>query len=109
MYSTEVMHDPYHYYGQIRDEDPVHWNELYETWVITRHDDLVWLTRNHEQFSNSVLAKDPRPPYPAINDSDAELYDFMKAANEQRFIQYDRPDHLEMRKVMHGYFTPKSM
>jgi cytochrome P450 len=109
MYSTEVMHDPYHYYGQIRDEDPVHWNELYETWVITRQDDLVWLTRNHEQFSNSVLAKDPRPPYPAINDSDAELYDFMKAANEQRFIQYDRPDHLEMRKVMHGYFTPKSM
>ena len=109
MYSAEVMHDPYHYYGQIRDEDPVHWNELYETWVITRHDDLVWLTRNHEQFSNSVLAKDPRPPYPAINDSDAELYDFMKAANEQRFIQYDRPDHLEMRKVMHGYFTPKSM
>ena len=109
MYSAEVMHDPYHYYGQIRDEDAVHWNELYETWVITRHDDLVWLTRNHEQFSNSVLAKDPRPPYPAINDSDAELYDFMKAANEQRFIQYDRPDHLEMRKVMHGYFTPKSM
>ena len=109
MYSAEVMHDPYHYYGQIRDEDPVHWNELYETWVITRQDDLVWLTRNHEQFSNSVLAKDPRPPYPAINDSDAELYDFMKAANEQRFIQYDRPDHLEMRKVMHGYFTPKSM
>ena len=109
MYSAEVMHDPYHYYGQIRDEDPVHWNELYETWVITRQDDLVWLTRNHEQFSNSVLAKDPRPPYPAINDSDAELYDFMKAANEQRFIQYDRPDHLEMRKVTHGYFTPKSM
>jgi len=66
MYSTEVMHDPYHYYGQIRDEDPVHWNELYETWVITRQDDLVWLTRNHEQFSNSVLAKDPRPPYPTI-------------------------------------------
>ena len=109
MYSAEVMHDPYHYYGQIRGEDPVHWNELYETWVITRQDDLVWLTRNHEQFSNSVLAKDPRPPYPAINDSDPELYDFMKAANEQRFIQYDRPDHLEMRKVMHGYFTPKSM
>ena len=109
MYSAEVMHDPYHYYGRIRDEDPVHWNELYETWVITRHDDLVWLTRNHEQFSNAVLANDPRPPYPAINESDAELYDFMKAANEQRFIQYDRPEHLEMRKVMHAYFTPKSM
>jgi len=25
------------------------------------------------------------------------------------FIQYDRPEHLEMRKVIHAYFTPKSM
>ena len=109
MFSNEVMHDPYHYYGRIRDEDPVHWNELYELWVITRHDDLVWLTRNHEQFSSAVFANDPRPAYPAINESDNELYNFMKAANQQRFIQYDRPEHLEMRKVMHAYFTPKSM
>jgi cytochrome P450 len=109
MFSEEVMHDPYHYYGRIRDEDPVHWNELYELWVVTRHDDLVWLTRNHEQFSSAVFANDPRPAYPPINESDMELYEFMKAANQQRFIQFDRPDHLEMRKVMHAYFTPKSM
>jgi cytochrome P450 len=109
MFSEEVMHDPYHYYGRIRDEDPVHWNELYELWVVTRHDDLVWLTRNHEQFSSAVFANDPRPAYPPINESDMELYDYMKAANQQRFIQFDRPDHLEMRKVMHAYFTPKFM
>ncbi|MCH9018370.1 MAG: cytochrome P450, partial [Chloroflexi bacterium] len=109
MFTADVIQDPYRYYGRIRDEDPVHWNELYEVWVITRHDDLVWLTRNHEQFSNAVFANDPRPAYPAINESDNELYDFMKAANQQRFIQYDRPEHLEMRKVMHAYFTPKSM
>jgi len=75
MFTADVMHDPYSYYGRIRDEDPVHWNELYELWVITRHDDLVWLTRNHEQFSNAVLANDPRPAYPAINESDNELYE----------------------------------
>ena len=109
MFTPEVMHDPYRYYGRIRDEDPVHWNELYELWVITRHDDLVWMTRNHDQFSSAVFANDPRPAYPPINESDTELYDFMRAANQQRFIQYDRPEHLEMRKVMHAYFTPKSM
>ena len=42
MFAADVIQDPYRYYGQIRDEDPVHWNELYELWVITRHDDLVW-------------------------------------------------------------------
>ena len=78
MFAPDVIRDPFRYYGRIRDEDPVHWNELYQLWVITRHDDLVWLARNHEQFSNSVWKNDPLPAYPAIYDSDQELYDFMR-------------------------------
>ena len=109
MFAPEIMYDPYSYYGQLRDEDPVHWNELYELWVITRHDDLVWLTRNHELFSSAVWLNDPRGPYPAINESDNELYEFVRNYQGKQFIQYDRPDHLEMRKVVHAYFTPKSM
>ena len=109
MFSADVIQDPYWYYGQLRDEDPVHWNELYELWVITRHDDLVWLTRNHEQFSNQVMANDPRPAYPAILESDNEIYDYTRRYQSKMFIQYDRPEHLEMRKVVHAYFTPKSM
>ena len=93
----------------LRDEDPVHWNELYELWVVTRHDDLVWLTRNHELFSSAVWLNDPRGPYPAVNESDNELYEFVRNYQGKQFIQYDRPDHLEMRKVVHAYFTPKSM
>ena len=109
MFTAEVIQDPYRYYGRIRDEDPVHWNELYELWVITRHDDLVRLARNHEQFSNSVMVNDPRPAYPAIYESDNELYDYVRAYQGNMFIQYDRPEHLAMRKVVHTYFTPKSM
>ena len=109
MFTPEVIQDPYRYYGQMRDEDPVHWNELYELWVITRHDDLVWMTRNHEQFSNAVMANDPRPAYPAILESDNEIYEYTRHYQSEMFIQYDRPDHLAMRKVVHAYFTPKSM
>ena len=109
MFTADVIKDPYRYYGRIREEDPVHWNELYELWVITRHDDLVWMTRNHEQFSNAVFMNDPRPAYPAILESDTELYDYVRSYQGDQFIQYDRPEHLEMRKVVHTYFTPKSM
>ena len=59
MFTSDVIQDPYKYYGALREEDPVHWNELYELWVVTRHDDLVWLTRNNEQFSSQVMANDP--------------------------------------------------
>ena len=109
MFTPEVIADPYTYYGRIRDEDPVHWNETYELWVVTRHDDLVWLTRHHELFSSAVFKNDPRPPYPAIDESDLGLYDYVRNYQGDQFIQHDRPEHLEMRKVVHGYFTPKSM
>jgi cytochrome P450 len=109
MFTPEVIADPYAYYGRLRDKDPVHWNETYELWVITRHDDLVWLTRHHELFSSAVFKNDPRAPYPAIDESDLGLYEYVRNYQGDQFIQHDRPEHLEMRRVVHGYFTPKSM
>jgi cytochrome P450 len=109
LFTADVIADPYGYYGRLREEDPVHWNEAYALWVITRHDDLVWLTRHHELFSSAVFKNDPRPAYPAIDESDLGLYEYVKNYQGSQFIQHDRPEHLEMRRVMHGYFTPKSM
>ena len=109
LFTPKVTNDPYAYFGRLREEDPVHWNELYELWVITRHDDLVWLTRHHELFSSEVLKRDPRPPYPQVYDSDLGLYEYVRDFSSAQFIQHDRPEHLEMRKVVHGYFTPRSM
>jgi len=109
MFTPEVIADPYAYYGRLRDEDPVHWNKTYELWVVTRHDDLVWLTRRHELFSSAVFKNDPRLPYPAIEESDLGLYDYVRNYQADQLIQHDRPEHLEMRRVVHGYFTPKSM
>jgi len=109
MFTPNVIADPYCYYGRLRDEDPVHWNEKYELWVVTRHEDLVWLTRHHELFSSAVFKNDPRPAYPAIDESDLGLYEYVRNYQGDQFIQHDRPDHLEMRKVVHAYFTPKSL
>src|SRR5438034_1394197 len=109
MFTPDAIADPYTYYGRLREEDPVHWNETYELWVVTRHDDLVWLTRHHELFSSAVFKNDPRPAYPAIDESDLGLYEYVRNYQGDQFIQHDRPDHLEMRKVVHGYFTPKSL
>jgi cytochrome P450 len=109
MFTPDVIADPYSYYGRLRDQDPVHWNETYALWVITGYDDLVWLTRHHELFSSAVFKNDPRPPYPAIDESDLGLYDYVRNYQGDQFIQHDRPEHLEMRRVVHGYFTPKSM
>jgi cytochrome P450 len=109
MFTQDVIADPYTYYGRLRNEDPIHWNETYELWAVTRYDDLVWLTRHHELFSSAVFKNDPRPAYPAIDESDLGLYEYVKNYQADQFIQHDRPEHLEMRRVMHSYFTPKQM
>src|ERR1700745_621555 len=107
MFAADVIADPSPFYGALREEDPVHWNELSELWGITRHDDVVWMTRHHELFSNAVFKNDPRPAYPDINESDLGLYDDVGHYPADQFIQHDRPVHLEMRKVVHSYFTPR--
>ena len=109
MFSGEAITDPYSYYGRIRDEDPVHWNEKYELWVITRHDDLVWMTRHHELFSSEFWSRDKKSPYPAIDESDLGLYQFMREFFMKWFIQHDRPVHTDQRKVVHKWFNPASM
>jgi len=109
MFTPDVIADPYSYYGRLRDEDPVHWNDAYALWVLTRHDDVTWMTRHNELFSSAVFKNDPRPAYPAIDESDLGLYEYVRNYQADQFIQHDRPEHLDMRKIVHGYFTPKAM
>jgi cytochrome P450 len=109
MFTPDVIADPYGYYGRLRDEDPVHWNDSYALWVITRHDDVTWMTRHNELFSSAVFKNDPKPAYPAIDESDLGLYEYVRNYQADQFIQHDRPEHLDMRKIVHGYFTPKAM
>ena len=109
LFSGHAVSDPYSYFATLREEDPVHWNEKYELWVVTRYEDVVWLTRHHEYFSSAVFKNDPRPAYPEIQESDLGLYEDVRNFFSRWFIQRDRPVHLDMRQVLHGYFTPKSM
>ena len=109
MFSGEAISDPYSYFGRLREDDPVHWNEKYGVWVVTRYEDVVWLARHHEYFSSQVFKNDPRPAYPEIDESDLGLYEEVRNFFARWLIQHDRPVHLDMRQVLHSYFTPKSM
>jgi cytochrome P450 len=109
MFAPAAIADPYGYYARLREQDPVHWNERYQLWVVTRHDDIVWMIRHHELFSSAVIRNDPRPPYPPVDPADLGLVGFVRQFRADQLVEHDRPDHLAMRQVMHGYFTPRAM
>src|SRR5262245_45615999 len=109
MFAPDVIADPYRYYARLRELDPVHWNERYQLWVVTRYDDVVWMIRRHELFSSAVIRNDPRPPYPPIDPADADLVGYVRQFRAEQLVEHDRPAHLAMRSVVHAYFTPRTM
>ena len=109
LFAPEVIADPHSYFGQLREDDPVHWNEKYEVWVVSSFEHLVWVARHPEAFSSEFYKRDPRPPYPSIDEDDMDLYNYIRDWQNDRFIQHDRPQHAEERMVVHSYFNPRSM
>jgi cytochrome P450 len=98
LFTPEVVHDPYTYFSRLREEHPVHWNARDEAWLITRYDDVVWLTRHPELFSSAVFT----PPSQAASSSVQQVFADM-------FIRRDRPTHTAMRQVVHRAFTPQAV
>jgi cytochrome P450 len=106
---TEATQDPYAYFGPLREHDPLHWSERYRAWILTRHADLAWLTRQHGLFSSAVAANDPERTYPSLSPLDPELRDALGRIYLEAFQQHDRPEHLAMRQAIHRSFTPAAI
>ena len=109
LFAPDVIADPYPFFARLREIEPVHWNESYQLWVITGYNEVVTLVRHHEVFSSAVVKNDKRPPYPPVNPEDLPLFDQVRAFRGEQLVEQDRPAHLAMRGVVHGYFTPQSM
>ena len=109
LFSPDAIRDPYGYFGALRSEAPVHWNEQYQMWVVTSYERLVWTARHPEYFSSEDALRDNRPPAPTIPEEDMELFGAVRNWMAARFTQNDGAKHREKRKVVHGYFTPKAM
>lgn len=109
LFAADVNADPHSYFAHLREVDPVHWNDRFKLWVVTSYEHVVWLLRHHEFFSSAVIKNTKRPPYPPINPEDRPLFEQVRRFRSEQLVEKDRPEHLEMRSVVHKYFTPTGM
>lgn len=73
IFSSGVIQDPYSYYGHLRENDPVHWNEKYRVWIVTRFDDVAWINGHPKQFSSAIMDSEEMPYPPICHEDFAEL------------------------------------
>ncbi len=104
-FAPGVHANPYPMYRQLREEDPVHWSELMDTWVLTRYQDIVAVLTDGARFS-------------ADRRSARNRFSQMAEQVEQEFgpfgrtptmLSSDPPLHTRLRRLVSKAFTPRAV
>ncbi len=95
------VESPYGQYARLRAQDPVHWSDLLQGWVLTRHDDVVALLRD---LDISVELDNARPS--AVVDQQRERQ-ARTGRNSDTLVLRDDPDHNRLRKLLQRPFGPR--
>lgn len=103
--SPEAIADPYAFFGALREEDPVHWNEAARAWVITRYDDVSAAFTDRRLSSDRVQAVYDTKLTPAERESRAPTYELLA----DWMVFKDPPDHTRLRNLVKRAFTPRAV
>lgn len=96
--SDAYHQDPTETYRRLREKDPVHYSELIRGWVISRHEDIDAVLRDHRRFSNDgrVTQADGFMGPTEVEETPSMLF-------------LDPPDHTRLRSLVAQAFTPRAI
>ena len=95
-YDVDINADPYPAYERLREEAPIYYNDRYDFWALSRHDDVQKALVNWQTFSNTR----------------SDILDIIKAGVELPpgvILFEDPPLHTMHRGLMSRVFTPRRM
>ncbi|NBE91753.1 cytochrome P450 [Nonomuraea sp. KC401] len=106
MFGKDFLNNPYPDYVRLREEEPVHWDNRLNGWVITRHSDVYAAHLDPETFSSHRLgAMVSNKVGPTSSD---EMKRFMDLAPEWMLFR-DPPDHTRIRRLLNREFRARDM
>ena len=100
--SPRAIADPYGFFGELRERDPVHWNERYRSWVLTRYDDVAAASRDPRLSADRISGALQRREE-AGDDATAEVLRVLAGW----MVFRDPPDHTRLRRLVNYAFTPR--
>ena len=101
--SAEFFANPYPTYAQMRETNPVYWDERAKRWFITRYDDVVAAT-NHPGISVARI-----PPTERLAAMGLTAMEPVYAMMRRQMMFVDAPQHTRIRGLVHKAFTPATM
>ena len=96
--------DPYPVYSRLRAEDPVHWCQQWQQWVVTRYDDVQRIAKDPRRFSSegweSTYLQKLEP------DARRRLPHMERHYSAHVLSNTDPPAHNRLRRLVVRSFTP---
>ena len=104
-----TIQDPYPVYSYLREHEPVHWNPMFNCFMLTRYDDVHMVFSDHRRFSSDIWSA--MPERVGFTDDD-EKSQYLKQIVP--FLAYnlqgmDPPGHTRQRTLMMKTFTPRML
>jgi pimeloyl-[acyl-carrier protein] synthase len=103
-FAPEVHADPYPVYARLRSEDPVHWSDLMESWVLTRYRDVVAVL-DSDRFS----AERRRANNRFARELAARQEEIGPVGRVTTMLTADPPLHTRLRGLVNKAFTPRAV
>ena len=91
--------NPYPILARLREEDPVHHDQVFNRYVLSRHDDILNLLRDLSLWS------DPRKGNPGSFAREV----LMRGEEEPSMLLMDDPGHRRLRQLVFRSFTPRAI
>jgi cytochrome P450 len=92
--SLTASEDPYEQYGWMRDNDPAHYSEIEDVWVLTRYEDVANAFRDHKSWSSQRRGN-------LLNDLPERVGKTLGTT--------DPPVHTFARRLVNKAFTPRTV
>jgi cytochrome P450 len=106
-HAPRLLSSWYGHLAALREEDPAHWSEDDQVWLLTRHEDVKWLSRHFELFSSENERRAKAPQHPPLPPDEVVCAEFVSEFRTHEFIQNDPPAHPRMRRVHSAQWTRK--
>jgi len=103
--APEVVRDPYAYFARLRRDDPVHWNERWGGWLVTRYEDVVRAFRDPARLSSDRMAHFQQE----LSPHEQERLHVLIRYFSRWLVFTDPPYHTRVRMLVNKAFTPTSV
>ena len=99
----EIRANPYPFYEQLRERDPIHWDEEMGFWTLSRYEDIASLYTD-ERFSR---AQGLMRGFERLSEHDQHIARPVYQSFSQTLFYADPPYHTHLRSLMNHAFTPR--